>query len=76
MAEQELKDLRESRFAPHQERVIAEKSDLDEKIQKLGEFQAGERWSTVNPDEQERLSRQLGVMQQYSQILVELIAAF
>ena len=63
-------------MAPHQERVVTEKSELDMKIAKLTPFLDNEMFKTLPTDEQSRLSRQLSIMQNYSQVLGERIAAF
>jgi hypothetical protein len=61
---------------PHQQRVIAEKEQLDEKIAALGMFLAGELFPTLDVAEQIRLTMQFGIMQDYSGVLGERIAAF
>lgn len=65
-------------LAPHQQRVVAEKAELDEKIKKLYAFIGSPTFKRVVPDplEQNRLYRQLDVMQEYSGILGWRIAAF
>lgn len=63
-------------MAPHQERVVNEKRELDEKLAKLMAFSQTETFSGLDPAERERLTRQAGVMEQYSVILGERIAAF
>jgi hypothetical protein len=62
----------------YQERVIAEKAELDEKIDKLENFifRSGGRWFDVPEDERLRLTKQFGYMMDYSRILKERIAAF
>lgn len=61
---------------PHQERV-AEKADLDDKIEKLKGFMGSPVFtSAVTIPEQMRLQRQLDVMQDYSNILGWRIGAF
>lgn len=64
-------------YAPHQQRVVDEKTELDERRAKLGDF------ITVNPifqglteAEQERLKRQRKIMSEYSDVLGERIDAF
>ena len=59
-----------------QERVVTEKSELDEKIDRLDTFRAGTIFSTLPEDEQDRLNRQLSFMRQYSGVLADRIAAF
>lgn len=61
---------------PHQERVVTEKSELDEKIEKLDTFRAGTIFPTLDEEEQKRLYAQLSFMRSYSGILADRIAAF
>ncbi len=61
---------------PHQERVVTEKKELDEKIEKLDAFLHGAIYRTLAQGEQERLTRQLCHMTLYSKVLGERIAAF
>lgn len=63
---------------PHQQRVVEEKTELDEKIMKLGEFvmQRFGVFDKLHIAERIRLMRQLSIMQLYSQVLEERIAAF
>lgn len=64
-------------YAPHQQRVVDEKAELDEKLGKLHDFiQGNPIFKTLPEDEQKRLQRQDLVMAEYSQILSERIAAF
>lgn len=65
-------------LAPHQERVVAEKSELDGKITKLYAFVGSPTFkqTVADPLEQVRLHRQLDVMHEYSNILGWRIAAF
>jgi uncharacterized protein (DUF169 family) len=63
-------------MAPHQERVVVEKKELDEKIEKLTAFKEGEVFAGLPVQEQERLSRQLRAMTEYSEILGERISEF
>ncbi|GAA5117174.1 hypothetical protein GCM10023212_05390 [Luteolibacter yonseiensis] len=54
-----------------------EKSDLDEKLTKLGEFiESSPIFAGLPSDEKERLVRQKSCMGEYSEILAERIAAF
>jgi hypothetical protein len=61
----------------HQERVVVEKKELDDKINKLTVF-IGENWifKTLPDDEQQRLILQHCVMSEYSDILDARIKAF
>ena len=62
---------------PHQQRVINEKTELDEKRTKLKAFIDGNAiFAGLPNDEKERLVRQHSCMTEYSQILGERIAAF
>lgn len=61
---------------PYQERVVEEKTDLDDKINKLRIFMASNAFKAVYAAEQDRLQEQLDVMCQYSRVLAERIAAF
>jgi hypothetical protein len=61
---------------PHQERVVAEKKELDEKREKLGAFIEGKIFQTLPPEERNRLEQQAIAMTTYSTILGERIAAF
>jgi len=62
---------------PHQQRVVDEKRELDEKATKLSEFIA---FNTVfekcDIAEQMRLREQCEIMWEYSEILGQRIAAF
>jgi len=61
---------------PHQQRVITEKAELSEKVDKLEKFISGSVYSSLPAAEQMRLSRQLLIMQLYEQVLSERIGAF
>jgi hypothetical protein len=63
-------------MAPHQERVVQEKKELDEKLAKLDAFGRTDFYKTLPDDEQGRLNRQHSFMEEYSRILGERIAAF
>ena len=64
-------------YAPHQQRVVNEKTELDDKLGKLHDFiQENPIFKTLPEDEQKRLQRQDLVMAEYSQILSERIEAF
>lgn len=60
----------------YQERVVAEKSELDDKIAKLYQFRTTPIFNGLDPAEQSRLTDQQVTMQEYSRILGERIAAF
>jgi ATP/maltotriose-dependent transcriptional regulator MalT len=61
---------------PHQQRVVDEKSELDGKRDRLTEFLKGNIFRSLPSDEQERLTRQVAIMEQYSGVLAERIAHF
>jgi len=62
---------------PHQERIVAEKSELDNKIQNLTNFLTNdETRAKIGDAEQDRMQRQLDCMSAYSGILGERIDAF
>lgn len=67
---------KENEMQPHQERVIAEKKELDEKLCKLEAFFSYPLFGTLPVQEQQRLSKQASLMHQYSDVLGERIAAF
>lgn len=58
-----------------QQRVVTEKRELDEKIEKLQTFIDSDKFSIVYPQEQTRLLLQIIAMQSYSGILRDRIAA-
>lgn len=61
---------------PHQQRVVDEKRELDEKREKLDAFKSGPIFQTLPWDEQERLNTQAHIMTLYSAVLGRRIAAF
>ena len=64
-------------LAPHQQRVVNEKSELDKKALALSDFIGNSPiFETLDEAEQERLKEQNDVMWQYSEILAARIAAF
>ena len=60
----------------HQTRVVDEKGSLDDKIRKLRAFLKGEEFKKLDRAEQLRLLRQDCIMELYSEVLGERIAAF
>ena len=60
----------------YQKRVVEEKKELDEKLEKLIVFLDSDKFDRLPPEEQDRMSRQQEVMEEYSDILGERIAAF
>lgn len=63
-------------MAPYQERVVAEKEELDAKLLKLAQFKNTETFANLSQIEQERLILQSQVMKLYSDILCTRINAF
>ena len=61
---------------PHQQRVVTEKDELDGKLTKLRAFFDTKIFAGLDEAEKERLQRQAGHMDSYSQVLGERIAAF
>lgn len=65
-----------NQYQPHEERVIAEKAELDQKIEKLGAFQNTDAFKNL-PDEQKKLLiMQCNTMRNYSWILGKRIELF
>lgn len=65
-----------SRLQPHQQRVVGEKAQLDDKLEKLTAFLSSPRYAALDSGEQHRLSIQINAMRTYSRILGERIKAF
>lgn len=63
-------------YLPHEQRVIEEQYDLQQKFVKLEAFFATDLYRKLNVAEQCRLHRQSLAMEQYSDILEERIKAF
>ena len=61
---------------PYQARVVEEKAELDEKLAKLQAFLSTPIYQALDSEERIRLQRQSSIMQEYSDILAERIAAF
>ncbi len=61
---------------PHQQRVVVEASDLDERLQKLSAFIDGDAFKAIDSDEQARLVTQAGAMASYLAVLQERISNF
>lgn len=53
----------------YQKRVLAEKTELDEKLKKLVEFCQTETYKNLDPEDQKLLISQIGFMHGYSSIL-------
>lgn len=64
-------------MAPHQQRVIDEKNELDERAHKLSQFIGNNpTFEDLDPAEQERMKVQNDLMWQLSEVLGHRIAAF
>jgi hypothetical protein len=63
---------------PHQQRVVDEKAELDERLGKLRAFcsQAGGVFDSLPTEEKQRLTDQAGHMASYSDVLRRRIEAF
>lgn len=61
---------------PHQERIVEEKKELEDKIIKLSAFMITSSFKGLNADERERLYKQISYMRCYCSILEERIANF
>lgn len=63
-------------YAPHEQRVVDEKAELDERREKLTAFYSTPIFHGLPESEQSRLLRQGVAMRAYSEVLGERIAAF
>lgn len=61
---------------PHQQRVVDERAELDEKVKKLGAFVDGLAFAAIDPVDRALLREQLVVMRQYLYVLKQRIARF
>lgn len=62
---------------PHQERVVAEKNELDDKLSKLTKFiESSDLFNDLVESEKARLVKQAVAMREYSSILGDRIANF
>lgn len=68
--------LQEREYAPHQQRVIDEKEELDGKLEKLGDFCNTPIFAELEVAEKNLLNRQFLAMELYAQVLSERIATF
>ena len=65
-----------SAMQPHQQRVVDEQAELDDRWKKLGAFFGSEAFADLDEEERSRLRQQFHAMTSYSAILGERIAAF
>ena len=63
-------------LAPHQHRVVVEKEDLDDRLDKLNAFFSTSIFGALPMTEQARLRRQAVAMRIYSEVLDERVQAF
>jgi len=61
---------------PHQQRVIDERNQLEERRKKLSDFMEGKQFFGLPEMERNRMRRQLKAMTEYSEVLSERIADF
>jgi hypothetical protein len=61
---------------PHEERVVTEKNELDDKIEKLSKFIKGPTFENLENFQKQCLNKQLNIMQSYSDVLTERISHF
>lgn len=66
----------DGRYQPHQERVIQEQQELQQKLDKLNSFIEGETYAKLDPPMRELLFQQSQVMRQYNEILLQRIQLF
>ena len=74
--ERAYKPVPGSALPPHQQRVLQEKAELDERADKLSAFYSTAIFAGLPEPEQSRLVRQGAAMRAYSSILGERIVAF
>ena len=65
-----------NQLLPYQQRVIAEREDLDWKLGNLLAFFASVRFALLPEEDRKLLKRQADVMAEYSHILSDRIARF
>lgn len=63
-------------MSPHQERVVAEKQELDEKRTKLAAFIVGPIFSALDEIDRDLLTEQNDIMYEYSDVLRRRIERF
>jgi hypothetical protein len=61
---------------PYQQRVVGERSQLNEKVQQLDAFIWGHLFNSLPSEEKARLIQQLGFMKAYRQILDDRIVVW
>lgn len=63
-------------FEPYQQRVVIEKNELNDKIDRLKAFFKTKTFEDLNDDDQMLLDEQYWVMKEYSNILATRIGRF
>jgi len=71
-----MEQMEAKQYAPHQQRVVDEYSQLTEKIEKLSWFMDHDIYPTLPGIEKARMLRQYRIMLLYHEVLAERIAAF
>ena len=61
---------------PHQQRVVDEKAELDERLQKLNAFARSDTFLDLNFEDQNLLAKQSNLMRELSVVLGDRIARF
>ena len=61
---------------PHEERVVAEKAELESKMEKLKVFFSGSIFHGLAEEDQSLLQSQYAVMKQYQEILEKRVNRF
>ena len=66
------------KYEPHQQRVVVESNELNDKIEKLSEFIESDNFKNVVKDEEERfrLRKQEFLMIEYNDVLIDRINNF
>ena len=63
-------------FQSHQQRVVAERNELEEKLKKLTTFRLGPIHASLSHQERELLAEQAAAMTLYSSVLARRILLF
>lgn len=61
---------------PHQQRIVDERAELADKLQKLERFTEGDFFQRLDANERDRMTRQTEHMRAYRNVLDERIGAF
>lgn len=61
---------------PHQQRVVTERDELHDKVEKLAKFVDTDTYAMLADAEKDRLLRQLRLMREYRDVLDQRISAF